>query len=98
MVRLVTLALLAVAACGNIGRNQNRYDAAGPQDSGIDSAEPVDAPPDSAPLREAREFVSGGMRMTGTTYTFDVQLGHVVQQSKTVGPTYQFEGNAAVKP
>jgi hypothetical protein len=36
--------------------------------------------------------------MTGTTYTFDLQIGHAVQQGKAAGATYQLESNAAVKP
>lgn len=96
MVRLMTLALFVAAACGNIAPKQN--DAAGPYDAAIDSPNPIDPPPDSAPLKEAREFASGSTRMAGATYTFDVQVGHSVQQGKIMGPTYKLEGNAAVKP
>jgi hypothetical protein len=89
MVRLTALVLFAVAACGNINR-KDPYDAGG-------SEMPL-PPPDAAMLHEAREFVSGGARMIGATFTFDVQVGHAVQQGKAAGPTYQFEATPAVKP
>lgn len=99
MVRLIVPTLLVVSACGNVARNRDA--ATVPYDAAIDTPAKIDAPPDSAPLPpppEAREFVSGGTRMTGATYTFDVQVGHGVQQGKITGPTYKLEGNAAVKP
>ena len=89
--RLIALVLLA-AACGNISR-QNPHDAGAPPEGG---APPP--PPDAAVLREAREFVTGGARMSGATYTLDVQIGHAIQQSKTSGASFQFNPNAAVKP
>jgi hypothetical protein len=94
-VALLAVALLAAAACGNISRN-------GPYDAGISEPPPTQIPdaaiPDAAVLHEAREFASGGARMSSATYTLDVQIGHAVQQTKAAGPTYQFEPNAAVKP
>ena len=79
MLRLMTLALLVIAACGNVTRNSDEvaHDAA---------------------IRESRELVNGSARMSGATYTFDLQVGHGMQQKKTMGSTYRFEGNAAVKP
>jgi hypothetical protein len=92
------LLLLALAACSDITRETP--DAPLPTaDSSIDASVSIDAPdPPPPPLREAREIVSGGGRLTGTTYTLDVQIGHGVQQNKATGATYTFEGNAAVKP
>ena len=94
LVPLLAVALLAAAACGNISRN-------GPYDAG--ATEPPTLPPDAAlpdaaVLHEAREFTSGGARMSSATYTFDVQIGHPVQQIRATGPTYQLESSAAVKP
>ena len=54
-------------------------------------------PPDAAQLHEAREFV-GGARMKGATYTFEVEIGHAVQQGKAAGATYQFQASPAVMP
>lgn len=89
MVRLTALVLLLAAACGSINRND-------PYDAGY--SEPPPSPsPDAAQLHEAREFV-GGARMKGATYTFDVEIGHAVQQGKAAGPTYQFQASPAVKP
>jgi hypothetical protein len=94
MVRLIALALLvAAAACGNINRKD-------PYDAGV--SEPPQPPPDTAPidaaqLHEARELV-GGARMKGATYTFDVEVGHAVQQGKMAGATYQFQASPAVQP
>jgi len=93
--------MLCVAACGNITRKQD--------DAGVkDDAKMIDAPiqvtdagidtPPPPPPTESREIVTGGVRMQGTTYTFDVEVGHPSQQSKVTGATYTFEGNAAVKP
>lgn len=99
MVRLMKFALVVVvAACGRV--SQQQQDAAVIHDAAIDSPNlpPVDASPDAPPLRESRELVTGGTRMIGATYTFDIQVGHGMQQSKAAGPTYRFEANAAVKP
>lgn len=87
MVRLTALVLLVAAACGNIYRN----------DPEPPPTPPPDARPDAAQLHEAREFV-GGARMKGATYTFDVEIGHPVQQGKAAGATYQFQASPAVTP
>jgi hypothetical protein len=89
MVRLIALVLFVAAACGNINRKD-------PYDAGV--SEPPPPLPDAAQLHEAREFVSGGARMSSATYTFDVQVGHAVQQGKASGATYQFQASPAVKP
>ena len=93
MIRVTALALFVVAACGNIHRRE-------PDDAGLSEPLPdaIDAMPDAALLHEAREFVTGGARMRGPTYTFDVQVGHSVKQGNAAGPTYRLETNAAVKP
>jgi len=99
MVRLMMSVVVILAACGNVSRQQ--YDAAVVYDAAIDSPQPPppsDAMLDAPPLKEARELVSGGTRMTSATYTFDIQVGHGMQQGKAAAATYQFEGNAAVKP
>lgn len=99
MARLIALALLVVAACGDVSREQ--HDAAVVHDAAIDTSQPpppIDASPDAAPPKEAREFVSGSARMMSATYTFEIQVGHDAQQGKIAGPTYKLEGNAAVKP
>lgn len=87
MVRLTALVLFVAAACGNIYRND-------PGDAGVSEPTP---PPDAAQLHEAREFV-GGARMKGATYTFEVEIGHAVQQGKAAGATYQFQASPAVMP
>ncbi|HEX3479605.1 MAG TPA: hypothetical protein VHT91_31495, partial [Kofleriaceae bacterium] len=78
--------LWSAAACGSISNPKS--------DPGVGHDAGIDEPP----LREARELVNGAARMTGTTYTFDLQIGHAVQQGKAAGATYQLESNAAVKP
>ena len=93
MIRLIALAFLV--ACGSVSRSQ--HDAAAQDDAAIDSS-PQDMPPDAAQRRSTSELVGGGARMTGATYTFEIQVGHSAQQSKIVGPTFRLEGNAAVKP
>lgn len=92
MVRWIALILWCAAACGSISPST-------PHDAGIDMAVDSPSPPIiPPPLREAREFVGGGARMTGGAYTFDIQIGHAMQQGKASGATYKLEGNAAVKP
>lgn len=99
MARWIAVALFVVSGCGSVAPAQHDAgapnDAAAPGDAAIDS--PI-TPPDAAVLREAREIVSGGARMTGATYTLDIQVGHDVPQNPIAGPTYQLEGNAAVTP
>lgn len=92
MVRLTALVLFVAAACGNIYRND-------PGEAGVSEPplSPPDARPDAAQLHEPREFV-GGVQMKGATYTFDVEVGHPVQQGKAAGATYHFQASPAVKP
>jgi hypothetical protein len=82
-----------LGACSDITREQPDAPVQPPVDGSVDTPAPPLIPP-----REAREIVNGGGRLTGTTYTLDVQIGHSVQQSKATSTTYTFEGNAAVKP
>jgi hypothetical protein len=84
MARIACLLLICVAAgCGDVTRP-------GTGDGG---------PPDANPgAGAAREIVGGAGRVTGATYTLDVQVGHPVSQEPASGATYTIEGNAAVKP
>jgi hypothetical protein len=103
MVRCSALIVVfCVAACGNISRKQ---DDAGVLDDGRVTDAPdaslLDAGVDAMmviPPTEARELVPGGVRMQGTTYRFDVQFGHGLQQHKATGTTYSIEGNTGIKP
>jgi len=89
--------LFCVAACGNVTREQE--DAGVNKDAEVIGGDaPTDAPTNVPPPHESREIVTGGVRMQGSTYTFEVQVGHPYQQSRATGSTYRFEGNAAVKP
>ena len=97
MIRLMMIVLIFVAACGDVSRQQ--HDAAVIHDAAPDSLQPPgDAIIDASPLQEAREFVNAGARITGPTYTFEIQMGHAAQQSSVTGSTYKLEGNAAIKP
>jgi hypothetical protein len=89
----------ALAGCGNITRKQD--------DAGVtrDDMRMIDGTTSDAmsdaltlPPSEAREIGPGGARMTGPTYTFDVQLGHGTAQVKSAGTTYSIEGNTGIKP
>jgi hypothetical protein len=82
--------LLVVAACGSV-KDAAKDDAGLPDDASID------APP-QLPLTPGREVVGGAGRLTGTTFTFDVQLGHPISQQPITSTTYKVEGNAAIKP
>jgi hypothetical protein len=100
MMRLVLLVIVCVAACGNITRKQD--DAGIRDDAKIDATmmivdAAIDAPPPLPPT-ESREIVNGAGRLTGATFTMDVQIGHGVSQVRASGATFTIEGNAAVKP
>lgn len=96
--KLCAAILLFVAACGNIARKGD--DAGVRDDAGIDAIADAmpDAPPDAPPPSEVHEVVNGGAKISGATYTLEVQIGHPVQQNEISGATYKLEGAAAVKP
>jgi hypothetical protein len=90
--------LLTTVACGNITRKQEDGGIV-PDDAAVDDAVITpDAPDEVAAPTESREVVSGGAKLTGATYTFEVQVGHGIDQRPATGATYTLEGNAAVKP
>lgn len=80
------LALCLGAACGDVTRPGTGGDGG-----------PPDANPQAA-ATPAREIVGGAGRVTGATYTLDVEIGHPVSQEPATGATYTIEGNAAIKP
>lgn len=95
----IALLAAALAACGSVTPKQQ--DAAPPDDAAIDA--PIDAPDRidagiDAPVGSGAELGAGGGRMTGGTFTLDVQLGHPVGQQPITGPTLRLEGNAPIKP
>jgi hypothetical protein len=99
---LVVLAT-ALAGCGNITRKQDDAGVAPDDMRMIDAGSNTndDAMTDAMmalPPSEAREIGPGGARMSGATYTFDVQLGHGTAQVKAAGTTYSIEGNTGIKP
>lgn len=96
--KLWALLLVLVTACGNIARKGD--DAGVRDDAGIDAMDDamVDAPPDAPPPSEVHEVVNGGAKLSGATYTLEVQIGHPMQQNEISGATYKLEGAAAVKP
>jgi hypothetical protein len=93
MPRLTSLlTVFAVAACGDITRpgQGNRDDAAVP-----------DAPPDvpeQPPPTPSRDLVGGAGRLSGATFTLEVEIGHPISQEPARGTTYTIQGNAAIKP
>ena len=84
---------LLVCACGSVNNSK---------DAGLPDAQPApDARPngfDAAPPSPAREILTGGGRVTGPTYTFDVTIGHGFEQKPMKGPITTAEGNTAIKP
>jgi hypothetical protein len=104
MVRNTTLLVLcALCACGYIGRPDH-----GNGNTPYDDAAVYDAPPDMAvdapdaaeqpPPTPSRELVGGAARMSSTTYTLDVEIGHAFSQQPAKSATYTIQGNAAIKP
>jgi hypothetical protein len=89
MIRIACLlSLCLAAACGSVSRPGTEHDA---------STDDIDASPETPP-GESREVLGGAGRVSGPTYTLDVQIGHPVSQEPAAGPTHTLEGNAAVKP
>ncbi len=102
MMRVLGLLLVVTAGCGNISRKSDGD--AGPRDGGIDAFVPLtdamgDAPTDAPPVPpQSREVLNGAGVMSGTTFTFEVQIGNPINQKPSNGATFTFEGNATVKP
>lgn len=100
-----TLSVAALAACGNV---RNNPDAPPPpiDAASIDTPDvPIDAPPmpidaavDAPNPSPGQEFTGAGGRVTGTTFTMDVQLGHPHGQNQITGTTYRLEANTPIKP
>lgn len=98
MRRLACALLFCSAACGSV--SSRPPDDATPIDGGADAAidaGDIDAPPPTPPT-PSREVVGGAGRVRGTTFTFDVELGHPIGQQPARGATFTLQGNAAVKP
>ena len=95
------------AACGSV---TPKNDAAPPIDAAVidavDAPPPIDATdaaidaPDAMPAASppGQELGAAGGRLTGATFTLDVQLGHPVGQQPIQGATLRLEGNAPIKP
>jgi hypothetical protein len=100
----VAASLSYAAACGSVAPAAD----AGPNDSDaaptIDAGMPADASmnPDAMPpvtsAPPATDLTSGGGKLSGTTYSMDVQLGHPFMQGKVTGGGKTVEGGAAIKP
>jgi hypothetical protein len=85
MRKFVAVLGLLLAGCGSGGGGE------------IDASPPDAAPPDaSPPVRESREIVSGGARLTGGTMTLDVQVGNAFGQGRMSGGSFTIEGAATV--
>jgi hypothetical protein len=101
----LTLATAALAACGNAREvidappaiDAPAIDAGEtPIDAGIDAM--VDATVDAPPPLPGQEFTGAGGRITGPTFSMDVQLGHPIGQQQVQGSTYRLEANTPIKP
>jgi hypothetical protein len=95
-----TLALLVGLCVGACGGPVSAIDAAPADappvpDAGVDAAPP---PPDAAEAPRTLDLTGAAGRVSGGTYTFDIQIGHPADQGSAQGGTYSIEGGAAVKP
>jgi hypothetical protein len=88
--RLVSFSIaIAIAACG--GAVQDKPDAAINPD--VDAG--IDAPVEPAPrVPPGRELASAAGRLTGGTWTVDIQLGSLASQSNTSGGSWTVRGGA----
>jgi hypothetical protein len=96
MHRALLFIVLALAACGNIARNQHdagngQHDDAAMKDSGDHDAM------GQLPATPARETVGGAGRMTGATYTLDVEVGMPMPPQKATGAIHTIQPNTAVQ-
>ena len=83
--RIVCLLVIVVTGCGPVKRPFD--DAAAP-----DAAVPATTP------TPAWALVNAAGRLTGTTFTFEVEIGHPIGQQSVKSATYTLQGNVAVKP
>ncbi len=97
--------LLALVGCGQVKAKPDAavpidaaVDAADvPIDAGIDAARP-DAAVDAPPSPPGQETTTSGARVSGPTYTMDVQIGHPIDQGSVQGSTNRLEANTPIKP
>jgi hypothetical protein len=90
------LLVVVLGGCGNVQAIDAAPDDAPPTpDAGVDAAPPA---PDAAQAPRAVDLAGAGGRVSGGTYTFDIQIGHPTDQGSAQGGTYTIEGGAAVKP
>lgn len=103
---LVLFLATALAACGSVkpmSPDGGSDDAGGIDapdvvdiDAGTDAN--VDAGIDAPPPPPGQELTSSGGRVTGATFTLDVQLGHPVDQRQLDGSAFRLEANTPIKP
>ena len=63
---------------------------------GGEGGEVVEPPPTVSP--PGQNITSASGRMTSTTYTLHVEVGHGYGQQRAASATYQLEANTAIKP
>jgi len=98
MRRTAWVLVVCVGACGNITRKS--HDAGVPSDAsdaGVKDGMDIDAFVQPPPT-PAREVINAAGRMTGATYTLDVEIGVPFQPQKATGGTYTIQPNTAVQP
>lgn len=100
---MYSVCCVALAACGNISRAQHdggtgQHDDASMRDGGggADSFVTADAMPQLPPT-PAREVIGGGGRMTGATFTLDVEVGMPMPPQKTSAAIHTIQTNTAVQ-
>jgi hypothetical protein len=80
---------LALGACGSTAATSDAsidpVPDAKPIDAGTDAA--IDAPTDAAATGGSRIDLTAGGRLTGGTFTVDVQLGHSIAPQPIAGGT-----------
>lgn len=98
MVRGIAAALLCFGlACGTVSRASDAGTATGDAASGDGGVVTTnDAGSQIAPKPSNSEVTSSGTRVSGATYSLEVQVGHSFHQAPATGTEHEVRGGAAI--
>ena len=92
------LVSILIAVCGCEGVETKQEDAGVMPPMPDADAAVVDPPIDAPPPPPGRELAPAAGRLTGGTWTVDIQLGSVVSQSTISGGSWSVRGGTPIQP